>query len=74
MFYGCLNKLVDELRDHETYTEEDPLKLTPEKEMRDETAEADEDRDERDPGEEMPELISGTVPNGCESYGLELLR
>jgi hypothetical protein len=50
------------------------LKLTPEKEMRDESTEANEDWDERDPGEEMSELISGTVPDVCKSYGLELLR
>jgi len=71
---GCLDELVDDLRDHETYTEEDPLKLTPEEEMRDESSEADEDRDERDPGEEMSELIAATVPDVCESYGFELVR
>lgn len=74
LFYRCLDKLVYELRDHETYTEEDPLKLTPEKEMRNESAEADEDGNERDPGEEMPELIAATVPDVGESYGFVLLR
>lgn len=74
LFNGCLDKLVDHLRDHETYTEEDPLKLTPEEEMGDESSEADEDRDERDPGQEMPQLIAATVPDVCESYGFELVR
>jgi hypothetical protein len=40
----CLDKLVDELRNYEAQSEEHALKLAPEEEVRDEAAEADEDR------------------------------
>ena len=68
-----LDELVDELRDHEAYAEEDPLELAAEEEVGDESAEADEDRDEGDPREEVAELIAAAVADVCESYGFELL-
>lgn len=50
MLNGRLDEFVDELGDQEADCEENALKLTAENEMRDETAEADENGDERYPG------------------------
>lgn len=49
-----LDEFVDELGDDEAKSEEHGLELSAEDEVGDETTEADEDRDERDPCQAMP--------------------
>ena len=58
---GGLDQLVDELRDHEAQPEEDGLELSPEENVGQEAAEADEDRDEGDPRQEVPQLVASLV-------------
>lgn len=56
-----LDHFVDDLGDEEADGEEHALELAAEDEMGDEAAEADEDGDQRNPCEEMAELIAPLV-------------
>lgn len=58
-----LDELVEELGDEEADGEAHALELAAEDEVGDETAQAYEDGDERDPGQEMAEPIAPSVPD-----------
>lgn len=66
-----LDDLVNELRNEQPEREEDALELAAEDDVGDEAAEADEDGDQRDPGQEMPQLIALPVPDVRESHRLQ---
>lgn len=74
LLYRRLDQLVEELRDYEAKSEAEPLDLAPKEEVRDETAEGDEDGNERDPGEEEPERIAAVVSNVGQGYGFHRRR
>ncbi len=60
---GVLDELVEELGGEEARGEADALELPAEEEVGDEPAQADEDRDEGDPGEEEAERVPAAVPD-----------
>lgn len=69
-----LYKLVEELRKEDAECETEALDLSPEEEVGDEAADADEYRDQRDPGEEVAEGVAPLVPDVGERHRLEQLR
>jgi len=68
---GVLDDLIEDLRDEEPRGEAEALELPTEEEVGDETAEADENRDEGDPREEETQRVAPAVADVRQRDGLQ---
>jgi hypothetical protein len=71
---GVLDELVEELRNEEPCSEADALEFPAEEEVRDEAAQADEDRDEGHPREEEAKRVAAAVPDVGQRDGFQRRR